>query len=341
MDFFGLDIGSHSIKVVEVGKEGREVRLLHFATLSTPPKAFRSEAERDKKILSKAVGEAVREAGISTRNVVASLPESKLFTRIVEFPKMTEKELSASLELEAERFIPLPADSVDFDFEIVSEVNEAGKMEVLLVAAPRSLTSRYVGVLEGAGLSVLALEPETTALVRALTVGAGKAQVPTLFVSIGSSTTDLVITEEGKIRFTRSIATGGRALGRALARSFGFEEEQAESYKRSYGLEKGKLEGKVEKALRPVFKVIVDEMKRSLDFYSSRREGKGVKKVIVSGGTANLPGLLVYLASEFGLETQLANPWENIILPEGLDREEMEELGPSLAVAVGLALRED
>ena len=340
-DFFGLDIGSYSIKAVQVEKKGKEIKLLHFTTLSTPPRVFESEAEKDRKLLSQAIKDVTREAGISARSVVASLPESRLFTRVVEFPKMTEKELASSLEFEAARFIPLPIDTVDFDFEVVSRPEEGDQVDVLLVAAPKSLTDRYVGALEGAGLSILALEPEAAALVRALVVKGEKTPVPTLLVSIGSSTTDLIIAEEGKIRFTRSVATGGKALGRALARSLGFEEEQAESYKRSYGLEEGKLEGKIGEVLQPIFKVIVGEMKKSLDFYSSRKRNKEVRRIVLSGGTANLPGVLVYFASEFGLEIQMANPWEGIVLPEGLDREEMEELGPSLAVAVGLSLREE
>lgn len=340
-DYFGLDIGSHSIKVVQIRRDdGGRAHLAHFATYNTPSGAYGSEAEKHKKILSEAVKDTMKEAGIKSSQVVASLPESKIFTRVIEMPKMSEKELKSSLEYEAERYIPFPVDSAVFDSEVVAKREDSKKMQVLLVAAPESLVTRYLYILEGAGLEVLALEPETVSLVRALVGSGEKAAVPTLLVSIGSSTTDLIITEGGKIRFTRSVATGGKALGRALARALGFEEEQAESYKRSYGLKEGELEGKVGDVLKPVFKVIIEEMRRSLDFYKSRRSG-GVKRIILSGGTANLPGVLVYLASEFGLEVQLANPWEQVSYPQDqLDREKMESLGPTLAVAVGLALWE-
>ncbi len=339
-EFFGLDIGSHTIKAVQIDKKDGSSRLTHFSIYDTPPRVFESEAEEDRKALAKAVKSAVKEANIKSRKVVAALPESKLFTRVIELPQMSDKELSASLEYEAERYIPFPIDEATYDFEVVAKPEKAEKMQVLLVASPENLTRRYLDVLESAGLEVLALEPETVALTRALVGEGEKAQIPTLLVSIGSSSTDLIITKEGKIRFTRSVGTGGKALGRALARALGFEEEQAESYKKSYGLEEGQLEGKVSDVLKPVFKVIVEEMRRSLDFYESRRSGEGVKRIILSGGTANLPGVLVYLASEFGVEVQLANPWEDVhFSEEELDREKMEELGPVLAVAVGMALR--
>ncbi|MEA2020272.1 MAG: type IV pilus assembly protein PilM, partial [Patescibacteria group bacterium] len=233
-EFFGLDIGSHSIKAVQVRRDDRGgVRLTHFSTYSTPSDAYGSQAEKHKKKLAEAVKNTMEEAGIKSSQVVASLPESKIFTRVIEMPKMSEKELKSSLEYEAERYIPFPVESAVFDSEIVSKGENSKKMQVLLVAAPESLVTRYLDILEGAGLEILALEPETVSLVRALVGRGEKAAVPTLLVSIGSSTTDLVITENGKIGFTRSVATGGKALGRALARALSFEEEQAESYKRS------------------------------------------------------------------------------------------------------------
>lgn len=336
IDFFGLDIGSHSLKAVQLKREQEKITLLHLATLPSPIKSLGLEPEEDRKTLSQALKELIREAKISIPRVVASLPEEKLFTRVVEFPRMSAKEISSSLEYEAGRYIPLPIEEADLDFEVVSE--EDKKTEVLLVAAPKSLTRAYLEVLERAGLEVLALEPETTACARAV-VGKESGAPPTLVVSIGASTTDLVIVDKGKIRFTRSVATGGTALGRAVAQTLGFGEEQAEAYKESYGLSE-ELEGKVEEALRPVFRVIVEEMRRSIDFYNSRKEGSSVRRIILSGGSANLPGVVVYLASEFGLEVEKGNPWLGIEIPKEFNKEELEERGPSLAVAIGLALRE-
>jgi len=336
-DFFGLDIGTHSIKAVQLRREKGKPVLVSYATVNSPPQVLKSEADEDRKALSTAIKNLLQEAEIKTANVVAALPEAKLFTGVVEFPKMSAKELASSLEYEAEQYLPTSVKDSSFDFEIVDERGD--KMDVLLVAAPNALVNRYLAVLEGAGLTVLALEPETAACVRSL-MSNGADSPPTLLVSIGASTTDLVIAERGKIKFARSVATGGKALGRAVAQAFGFEEEQAESYKRSYGLEGEKLEGKIVEALKPVFKVIVEEMKRSLDFYHSRDKGTEVRRIVLAGGSANLPGVVVYLAFEFGLEVQLGNPWRGVAVGETFKREELEEVGPSLAVAIGLALRD-
>jgi len=334
-EFFGLDIGSHSLKAVQLKRSDKEVSLLSFATLPSPLKSLSLEVEDDRNSLAEAIKNLVKEADISTKSVVCSLPEEKLFSRVVELPKMSRKEVASSLEYEAGRYIPIPMDEADLDFEIVSSGEKS--IEVLLVAAPKKLTAAYLDVLNRAGLEALALEPETTACVRAV-VGESADAPATLVVSIGASTTDLVIVEGGKIRFTRSVATGGTALGRAVAQTLGFEEGRAEAYKESYGLSE-ELEGKVKQALGPVFKVIVEEIRRSIDFYNSRRGENVLRRIILSGGTANLPGVVVYLASEFGLEVQKGNPWQNITIPEQFNKEELDAKGPALAVAIGLALR--
>lgn len=335
-EFFGLDIGSHRLKAVQLKRDREGVALAHFATAPSVLKSTGLESTEDREALVGALKELVKEGAITTRNVVASLPEDKLFTRVAEFPKMDAKELASSMNYEAGRYIPIPLEEADFDFEIVSESEK--KMDVLIVASPKRLTTVYIEVLEKAGLTVLALEPETTACVRAVVERTAEAPC-SLVVAIGASTTDLVIADKGKIRFARSVATGGTALGRSVAQALGFEPEQAEAYKENYGLS-SELEGKVEEALRPVFKVIVDEIRRSIDFYNSRNQDNMVKRIILSGGSANLPGVVVYLASEFGIEVQKGSPWRDIKIPEGFNRDELEDIGPSLSVAIGLALRE-
>lgn len=338
-EFFGLDIGSHSIKLVQLQRKEGGIALTSFAKEDSPAQILKSEAEADERALSETLREVKKRAGIKTDDVVVSLPESKLFTSVVEFPQMNEKELASALEYEAEKNLPVSAEEATYDFNIVSHDNGNGKMDVLLVAAPNTLLDRYLEILEAAKLHVLALEPEVVAYARALVKKDDAA--PTLITSIGSSTTDLIVVEGGKIRFTRSVSTGGRALGRALTQAFGFSEEQAESYKRNYGLADDELEGKISDALRPVFRVIVEEMEKSLDFYHSRKETGDVKRIILSGGSAHLPGVVVYLAKQFDIEVQLGNPWEGITIGDDFDAKELEEGSGSLAVAVGLALWEE
>ncbi len=229
---------------------------------------------------------------------------------------------------------------VKLDWQVLSKIqtpDKKEKMEVLLVAAPNSLINNYLTILKAAGLVAIALETEITAVTRALVQRAAGTPT-TMVVSIGASTTDLSIVTGNQITFTRSIATGGSALARGVASDLGFEIDQATEYMKTYGLDASQLEGKVMAAIKPIFDVIVNEIRRALTYYSTKHASTPVKRVVVVGGAAKLPGLVVFLAEILGLEVQLGNPWEGISLPSSLSQKLTED-SVSYAVATGLALK--
>jgi type IV pilus assembly protein PilM len=213
-------------------------------------------------------------------------------------------------------------------------------LRVLLVAAPLTLIERYMRILEIAGLDIYAFETEVIAISRAL-LPQDQASPATLIASIGASTTDLSIVDAQNIQFTRSIGTGGNALTRAISQQLGFEMAQAEEYKRSYGLLEDQLEGKIMNILKPVVDVMISEVERAILFYQTKHISSPVKRVVVTGGTAQLPGLVVYMASSLGIEVQLGDPWQGIIIPDKLGKltEDIQNK-VSYSVAIGLAKRD-
>jgi type IV pilus assembly protein PilM len=278
---------------------------------------------------------------VTTNKVAAALPEAQIFTRVVELPELSKQEIKSAIDYEAEQYVPLPLSEVRLTWEVLKtrvDPNKKKIMDVLLVAAPNTLIEKYLKVLKFAGLNPVAIETETTSVVRSL-VQRVEGVPTTLITNIGGSTTDLTIVDEQQVSFTRSIATGGIALGRAVANDLGFEMEQALEYMKTYGLDSTQLEGKVMQSLKPVFDVIVNEIRRAIAYYVSKHGDKQVKRVIVTGGTAKLPGLVVYLAEALGLEVQIGNPWDGIALPESISKKLIEE-GTSYSVAVGLALKQ-
>lgn len=333
----GLDIGSNTIKAVQLDHNNGHYRLKAYGIAPTPPKGFESEAESDLETLSQALRNLLLDIKVSTSNVICALPESAVFTRVITLPILSDKELASAIHWEAEQFIPVPLEEVNLVWEVLERPQQGKIMEVLLVAAPKALTEKYVRVLGGAGLKPLALETETIAVARSL-VGENKDSLTSLVVSIGNKTTDICIVNKGKIALTRSISTGGAALARALATSLGFDLPKAEEYKKSYGLLKGEMESKIVDALRPVFDLIVAEIKRSLAFYEKGKPGEQVKQIVLCGGSARLPGAVVYLAQSLGLEAQIGNPWQKVEMDEKV-REILAEEAAVYAVAVGLAMR--
>lgn len=315
-DFFGLDIGTHSIKVVQLRRDNKRFILQAFGKIDTPPNALSSDAPLDQDALSNTLKTLIKDAKITSSNVATAFPESAIFTRVIEVPAMNDKELANAIQWEAEQYIPLPLKDVKLSWQILSRPDvkdmQGQKMSVFLVAAPITLIDRYMSLLKAAKLNPAAFETETIAIKRSLVDGR-EAGPTTLLISIGATTTDLSIVSGGIISFTRSISTGGVALARAIAQDLGFEMGQAEEYKKNYGLVEDQLEGKIMQAIKPVFDIITSEIERAVLFYQTRHPMDPVKRVVLVGGTANLPGMVVYLATTIGLEVQIGSPWQNVI----------------------------
>ncbi len=162
----------------------------------------------------------------------------------------------------------------------------------------------------------------------------------TLFVQLGASSTDLAVVSKGMILLTRSIATGGISLTRSIAQYLNFEIAQAEEYKRVYGLLEEQLEGKIYQALKPLADLIIAEAGRVIQAFQAKYVQNPVKRVVLTGGGAKLPGLVVYFAHSLGLEVQEADPWCSVEKDKDLEPKLQAE-GSVYTVAVGLAMRED
>lgn len=341
LNHFGLDIGSHSIKAVQLTGSWQQPNFVAAGQIEAPPQALNqppgAETEESAKALAEAVKTLHKEAHFSTDKVVVALPESQVFTRVVELPTLKQSEIKNAIAWEAEQYVPIPMNEVKLDWQILGNAPTGGKVEVLLVAAPINLIQRYLNIIKMAGFTALSLETEITAVVRSL-VQRIEGAPTTMVVSIGASTTDLSIVSTGRISFTRSIATGGLALARGVASELGFEIDQATEYMKTYGLDPTSLEGKVMQSIKPIFDVIVNEIRRVLAYYVTKHPELPVKRVVVTGGTSKLPGLVVYLAEALGLEVQVGNPWEGVSLPSQVAKKLSDEAA-SYAVAVGLALK--
>lgn len=335
----GLDIGSHSIKLVELGHDTSGWTLLSAGSALTPLKALTSTLQADFDAIAVVIKKLVKESGTKTTNVGIALPESQVFTRVIEVPQLSKRELASAIKWEAEQYIPLPLEQVNMDYTILRDAAQTGtnNMELLLVAAPKVLLEKYLTILESADIAPSAVETEVIASSRVL-ARSMKSVKTVMMVSIGAQTTDLAILRNGIIAFTRSISAGGEALSRALSQGLGFEIAQAEEYKRTYGLDRDKLQGKIVGAVKPIMDTIIGEMKRATAFYQEKNKEEKIGTIVLSGGTARLPGMVVYVASEMGVEVQLANPWFEISRDARFNVLDSE--GPVFSVATGLALRE-
>lgn len=320
----GLDIGSQSIKIVEIQKEGNSFRLVASGIIGYKG-VLPDLAKNDQELvpLAESIRKLHKQIGASSKEVNISLPEPKVFTRAIKFPLLTDQEISSAVKWEAEQYIPIPISEAIFQYQIVERKETATppEVKVLLVAAPRTLVEKYVRAVQMAGLTVVGVETELLSLVRAL----APADKAALLLDFGASSSDIAISNKKQLAFSRSIPTAGEALTRALAQGLGMEPGQAEEYKKTYGLAKEQLEGKIKQALDPVLRLVADEIKKAIHFYESEEKGEVPSMVIVTGGTSAMPYLISALTEMMGIEVVLGNPFN---------------LGPLYSIAVGLALRE-
>jgi type IV pilus assembly protein PilM len=333
---FGLDIGRSFIKVAQVDiLHGKKV-LTNCATIPTPLGGIQSESPVDLAKVSDAIVDCLDRAKIALDRCVVSLIESQVVSRLIELPNLTDKELSAAIHWEAEQYIPLPMRDVNLQYKIVSrsEVSAGGKMSVLLVAVPKRVIEKYLNVARNAKLRPQALETESAALTRALT---RPGDPPTIIVSMGAASTELVVACDGSVLFTRSIATGGISLTKAIMAEFNLPVKQAEEYKQTYGILEDKLSGKVASVLKPIMDILISEILKAMEFAHTYVQKSQVAQVVVCGGGAYLPGLSEFLAERTSIEVNLGDPWADFS-KEGLILK-VPGQGSVYAVATGLALR--
>ena len=332
----GVDVGSTSIKLVEIAKEKGMPVLL---TYGYAERALGDVVKGDPKVILSKVAALLKnlytQAGIVGYRAVTALPNFSVFNSVITLPMMNKKELGAAVHWEAKKFIPMPLEEVVLDWRIIDLVKVDKKRKnyrILLTAASKNLVKRYVEIFKQADLELLSIETESFALARSLI---GKSQATTMIIDISALTTDIIIIEKGVPALNRSIDVGGITISRAIANSLNIDFKRAEQFKRDIGM--GGT-SKIPQVIEGILKPVVDEMHYSLKLYQDQ-SGRSVEQVILSGGSSYLPNLTDYFSKILNVRVLIGDPWARIAYAKEL-KPALEEVAPRFAVAVGLALRE-
>ncbi|MEK7450644.1 MAG: type IV pilus assembly protein PilM [Patescibacteria group bacterium] len=344
---FGLDIGVTNIRAVwlDYAKEG--FLLKASAIAPTPPKSVLSESPLDQEEMAQAIKNVVDKAKITVKNVNIAFPENQVYTKVIDMPVLSDKELAFSIYWEAEQYIPVPLPTITLVWNVLKrpekiEVGSTGKMQVLMVGAPTALINKYQKILSMAGLNIVSIETEILSAIRSLVPFKANAAfvVPptTVIISIGAVSTSLAIIKEGILVFTYSIPIGGIAINRAIESDFGLTLPQAEEYKKTYGFSKEGVGGKIGKSIEPILTSIAAEVKKSLAFYAQKYNNQSpIQQILLSGGTAKLPGIDLFFAQDTGIETAIGNPWK--VLANQEVPKDIIDGASDYSVAVGLAMK--
>jgi type IV pilus assembly protein PilM len=334
----GIDIGSRTIKIVELEKEGNAFSLKSSGIVGYSGTTLdKMTDEKEMGALAQIIKKLFAEARASSKDVAISLPEPLVFTRTIKFPLLTDSEIASAVKWESEQYIPIPVSEAVIQHTILSRNEKASPPEVLvlLVAAPKTVVEKYVKVVQLAGLNPIAVETELIAITRSL----APPDKTVLLVDLGATSTNIAISKSGLLSFSRSVPIAGEAFTRAIIQGLGVSAQQAEEYKKTYGLTAAQLEGKIKGVLDPVLKLVVDEIKKAVSYYLTEEKGESPSSLIVTGGTSGMPEIISVLSSLLGLEISVGNPFGKVKMdPETLKK--LAPYSPLYGVAVGLAMRD-
>ncbi len=341
MPVVGLNIGKRSIKAVELEEKKGKIILTNFGTYTNNKFSSTSDSIEDVSGIASSLGEFFSETGFSTSDVILSIDETYVFMTEIKMPIMNDKELKSSIKYEAEQHIPFPLDQVNVSYQKLDEnFSEKGKMSVQIVAARKNVVEKYIDIVKKAKLVPKAIEPETVALGRVL---GDTKEYPsgTMILELGFKNSLMVVCYGGHVRFTRSIPIGGDIMTKTIMQNLDLDYTQAEEYKKVYGLDPYQGEGKVAQAIAPIIDNIIVEVRRGLLFFTNHNPSANIKRVVVSGGTALMPNLILYIADKLDLEVMLANPLNDIEISPKLEKRKqgLVEDAASYSSAIGLALR--
>ena len=335
---FGLDIGVTTIKAISLDVEKGKFILNSYASLSAPSKGMLSESAFDQEEMVQAIKKVTANLKNPGRNVNIALADNQVYTKVVDMPSLSDKELSLAIYWEAEQYIPVPLSTITLVWTVLKRPQNPQisdeKMQVLMIGAPTLLINKYQKILSSAGLNLVSLETEILSAIRTLTYSNSPQSI---IISIGAVNTSLAIIREGTLVFTYSIPTGGAAISRSIEADFGLTPDQSDAFKKTYGISQDGIGKEIGKSTEPILFSILSEVKKALAFYSEKYKDSVIQQVLLSGGTAKLPGIDLFFASNLGIETVIADPWKKFGGQE--IPKEILVSSSDYTIAIGLAMK--
>ncbi len=345
--YLGVDIGTTSIKVVEVKRGEQLPKVINYGFLESSSYLARINQAlqtSNLKLFEKGTIEFLKiilsEMKPQSVDAFASIPTFSAFMTTIDFPEMSPSDLSKAIVFQARQYVPLPLSEVALDWMKVGELtDEKGfkRQQVLLISVPQETIKKYQAIFKAVGLRLKALEIESLSLAR---IFGGSDPTPTAVVDIGSRSTNIALLENGQLKFNAQSDFAGFSLTQALSSSLGINPLRAEELKRERGVLGTGPNYELSTIMLPFLDAIINEVKKAVYKYQAQfPSARKMERVILAGGGANLLGVGKYFERELGLATVKASPFLKFEY-----RSEMEplvpELNPIMSVTLGLTLRE-
>lgn len=336
----GLDIGSRTIKAAEVVEMKKGRVLKNFNTINIEPGIIEEGAIKDPEAVSAAIRELFKNSKLKEQNVAISVGGYSVIVKKINVKTMTEDELHDTIHFEAEQYIPFDISDVNLDFQIIGESEQnPNQMSVILVAAKKEMVSEYVSLIQMAGLNACIIDVDAFALQNIFEVNYAQEEENVALIDIGASKTSLNLLKGNSSVFMRDVSLGCGQINEKISSFADCSLEEADEIKLSRQSEKVSVED-----LKGIVSTVVtdwcSEIKRALDFFYSSYPEDQIKRIILSGGGANIIEFRKLLAEETATPVEIINPFENVSVDnKSLDDSYLEQIAPQAAICMGIAIR--
>jgi len=338
----GIDIGTSSIKIVELSSNGGRFKLENYGLFELKGRSDTNDPQSILKLPDEEIvwglKEILKKSNFKTKDVVASIPSFSTFTTVIQMPYLSEEDLAKAIPFEARKYVPIPLDEVVLDWSIIGILDQPGTekpiVEVFLAAVPKDQTVRYQRIMQAAGLRLVALELENAGLIRALL---GNDLSSSAIVNIGGRSTSIVIVSKGYERLSHNYEIGGFEITKAIAMSLNISLEKAEELKHKLGLVQSN-ENIIRESMTSLVDMMIFETKKTISTMEESKSQK-VARVVLVGGIVNMPNFVQYFREKLGREVFVGNVFSRIIHPQEL-APVTQELSNNFSIAAGLAMRE-
>ena len=336
----GLDIGSRSIKAAEITETKRGLALKRFGIVDIAHGAIEEGTINDAETVAESIKQLFKSYNIKESNVAVSIGGYSVIVKKISVQTMDEEKLQETIHFEAEQYIPFDISDVNLDFQILGESeSNPGQMNVFLVAAKKEMVNDYINLVNLAGLNPCIVDVEAFALQNTFEANYDMQSENTALIDIGASKTSLNILKGNSSLFMRDVSLGCGQINQKIMSLIECSFEEAEQLK--YGDKPDRLTQEDLKGI--VSSVVTDwctEIRRALDFFYSTYPEDQIKRIILSGGGANIDEFRELLATEASAEVESINPFKNFeIDKKNFDDAFIKQIAPQAAISMGLAMR--
>ena len=338
----GLDISSTAVKLLELSQNGPRFRVESYAVVPLPPHAVVEKNIADVEAVGSAIGRAAKLAGTRAKHAAVAVAGSAVITKVITMPaSLTDAEMAAQIELEADQYIPYPMEEVNLDFQVIGpSEKKADAVDVLLAASRSENVDVRVAAVELGGLIARVVDVEAYAMETAFALlgqqlpdhGAGKTIA---VVDVGATMTTLNVIHDMNIIYTREQVFGGKQLTEEIQRRYGLTYEEAGMAKKQGGLP----DNYSPEVLNPFKEAMAQQVSRSLQFFFSSSQYNSVDHIVLAGGCASIPGVDEMIEEKIGTGTSTANPFASMSLAARIKAQSLSGDAPALMIACGLAMR--